>query len=43
MKDPEVEPKLTNASYDAEYLAYQMRYDSIHGRYDGTIEADGDS
>merc|ERR1719428_373386 len=43
MKDPEVELKLINASYDAEYLAYQMKYDSIHGRYDGTIEADGDS
>merc|ERR1719231_1912943 len=43
MKDPEVDLKLINASYDAEYLAYQMKYDSIHGRYDGTIEADGDS
>jgi len=43
MKDPEVELKLINASYDAEYLAYQMKYDSIHGRYDGTIEVDGDS
>jgi len=38
MKDPEVELKLINASYDAEYLAYQMKYDSIHGRYDGTVE-----
>jgi len=43
MKDPEVELKLVNASYDAEYLAYQMKYDSIHGRYDGTVEVDGDS
>merc|ERR1712217_739808 len=43
MKDPEVDLKLINASYDAEYLAYQMKYDSIHGRYDGTIEVDGDS
>merc|ERR1712127_310565 len=43
MKDPEVELKLINASYDAEYLAYQMKYDSIHGRYDGTIVPDGDS
>jgi glyceraldehyde 3-phosphate dehydrogenase len=43
MKDPEVELKLVNASYDADYLAYMMKYDSIHGRYDGTIEADGDS
>merc|ERR1712083_1090065 len=39
----EVELKLVNASYDAEYLAYQMKYDSIHGRDDGTCEADGDS
>jgi len=43
MKDPEVELKLINASYDADYLAYQMKYDSIHGRYDGTVEVDGDS
>merc|ERR1719379_2250028 len=43
IKNPETELKLVNASYDAEYLAYQMKYDSIHGKYDGTIEADGDS
>merc|ERR1719492_325551 len=43
MKDPEVELKLINASYDADYLAYQMKYDSIHGRYDGTVEMDGDA
>jgi glyceraldehyde 3-phosphate dehydrogenase len=43
MKDPEVELKLINASYDADYLAYQLKYDSIHGRYNGTIEVDGDS
>jgi len=43
MKDPEVELKLINASYDADYLAYMMRYDTIHGKYDGTIETDGDS
>jgi glyceraldehyde 3-phosphate dehydrogenase len=43
MKDPEVELKLVNASYDADYLAYMMKYDTIHGRYDGTVEVDGDS
>jgi glyceraldehyde 3-phosphate dehydrogenase len=32
-----------NASYDADYLAYMMKYDTIHGRYNGTIETDGDS
>eukprot|EP00933_Yihiella_yeosuensis_P028279 TRINITY_DN220_c0_g1_i1.p1 TRINITY_DN220_c0_g1~~TRINITY_DN220_c0_g1_i1.p1 ORF type:complete len:448 (-),score=142.66 TRINITY_DN220_c0_g1_i1:144-1487(-) len=39
MKDPEVELKLINASYDPDYLAYMMKYDTIHGRYDGTVEA----
>merc|ERR1712146_832707 len=29
--------------YDADYLAYMMKYDSIHGKYDGTVEVDGDS
>jgi len=43
MKDPEVELKLINASYDSDYLAYMMKYDSIHGKYDGTVEPDGDS
>jgi len=43
MKDPETELKLINASYDADYLAYMMKYDTIHGKYDGTIEVDGDS
>jgi len=40
-KDPEVDLKLINASYDADYMAYLMKYDTIHGTYDGTIEADG--
>ena len=35
MKDPEVELKLIDASYDAEYLAYQMKCDSIHGNFQG--------
>jgi len=43
MKDPELELKFVNPSYDAEYLAYQMKRYSIHGRYDGDTEADGDS
>ena len=76
MKDPEVELKLINASYDSDYLAYMMKYDTrlvfllgsngfevlsscpvlhlciaffsshsfrIHGKYDGTVEVDGDS
>ena len=43
MEDPETELKLINASYDADYVAYRMKYDTIHGKYDGTIVADGDS
>jgi glyceraldehyde 3-phosphate dehydrogenase len=43
MKDPEVDLKLINCSYDADYMAYMLKYDSTHGKYDGTIEADGDS
>jgi glyceraldehyde 3-phosphate dehydrogenase len=43
MKDPETELKLINASYEADYLAYMFKYDTIHGKYDGTIEVDGDA
>jgi glyceraldehyde 3-phosphate dehydrogenase len=43
MKDPEVDLKLINCSYDADYMAYMLKYDSTHGTYPGTIEADGDS
>merc|ERR1719221_2022590 len=42
MKDPNLDLKLINASYDAEYMAYMFKYDSVHGRYDGTVETDGD-
>jgi len=41
-KSPETDLKLINSGASCEYMAYQMKYDSIHGRYDGTIEADGD-
>merc|ERR1711953_43909 len=43
MADPDIELKLINASYDAEYMAYMMKYDTVHGKYDGTVETDGDS
>ena len=26
----------------AEYMAYQFKYDTIHGRWDGSLEVDGD-
>ena len=25
-------------SLDAEYMAYMLKYDSTHGRFDGTVE-----
>ena len=30
-----------NDLLDADYLAYMLRYDSVHGRFDGTVEVDG--
>lgn len=32
-----------NASYPADTLAHLIKYDSIHGQFDGTIKADGDA
>ena len=43
LKDPEVELTLTDAPYDAEYLASQIKYDSSHGRCCGTVGVDSDS
>jgi len=43
VKNPETELKLINSGASADYMAYQFKYDSIHGRYDGTVEVDGDS
>ena len=36
MKDPETELKLISACSDADYLAYRMQYDIIHGKHDGS-------
>eukprot|EP00631_Chrysoreinhardia_giraudii_P003086 CAMPEP_0197419062 /NCGR_PEP_ID=MMETSP1170-20131217/4569_1 /TAXON_ID=54406 /ORGANISM="Sarcinochrysis sp, Strain CCMP770" /LENGTH=366 /DNA_ID=CAMNT_0042946141 /DNA_START=39 /DNA_END=1139 /DNA_ORIENTATION=- len=41
-KSPEIDLKLINSGAANEYMAYQMKYDSIHGRYPGTIEAADD-
>jgi len=42
-KDPNCDLKLINTGASAEYMAYQMKYDTIHGKYPGTIDADGDN
>ena len=26
----------------AEYMAYMLKYDSVHGRFQGTVESEGD-
>merc|ERR1719198_918994 len=37
-KSDAIDLKLVNSGAANEYMAYQMKYDSIHGRYPGTIE-----
>jgi len=43
VKSPDTELKLINSGASAEYMAYQFKYDSIHGKYDGQVEIDGDN
>nr|WP_296747851.1 type I glyceraldehyde-3-phosphate dehydrogenase [Thioalkalivibrio sp.] len=38
---PELEVVAINDLLDPEYLAYMLRYDSVHGRFDGDIAVDG--
>ncbi|MET3682615.1 glyceraldehyde 3-phosphate dehydrogenase [Alkalibacillus flavidus] len=42
MKDDQLDVIAINASYPVETLAHLIRYDSVHGHYDGTVEIDGD-
>ena len=32
-----------NDLLDADYLAYMLKYDSVHGRFDGDVSVDGDN
>ncbi|MCR9142574.1 MAG: type I glyceraldehyde-3-phosphate dehydrogenase [bacterium] len=32
-----------NDLLDAEYMAYMLRYDTVHGQFDGTIDVDGNN
>jgi len=41
-KNPEVEVVAINDLLDTEYLAYLLKYDSVHGRFDGEVSVDGD-
>jgi glyceraldehyde 3-phosphate dehydrogenase len=39
--NPETDLKLINTGADPEYMAYQFKYDTVHGRWDGSVEVDG--
>jgi glyceraldehyde 3-phosphate dehydrogenase len=43
VKNPATELKLINSGADADYMAYQFKYDSVHGKFDGSVEVDGDA
>jgi glyceraldehyde 3-phosphate dehydrogenase len=38
---PELEVVAINDLLDPEYLAYMLRYDSVHGRFNGEVSVDG--
>jgi glyceraldehyde 3-phosphate dehydrogenase len=42
MSNPKVEVTAINEPFmDTDYLIYNLRYDTVHGRFKGTIEKDG--
>ena len=43
VEDPNIEFVGINDLVDADNLAYLLKYDSTHGRFNGTVEAKGDS
>merc|ERR1712117_262485 len=43
LANPEVEVKAVNDPFmDLKYMVYQLKYDSVHKRFDGTISAEGE-
>ncbi|MCL2818912.1 MAG: type I glyceraldehyde-3-phosphate dehydrogenase [Actinomycetia bacterium] len=42
-KDPDFEVVAINDLTDAKTLAHLLKYDSVHGKYDGEVVADGDA
>lgn len=43
MENPAVEVVAINDPFiDIDYMIYMMKYDTVHGRYEGTLEKDGD-
>jgi glyceraldehyde 3-phosphate dehydrogenase len=41
IEDPNSSLKAINTGADANYMAYQFKYDTIHGRWKGSLEVDG--
>ncbi len=41
LKHPEIEIVGINDLLEPAYLAYMLKYDSVHGRFDGTVEVEG--
>ncbi|MDD3771644.1 MAG: type I glyceraldehyde-3-phosphate dehydrogenase [Weeksellaceae bacterium] len=41
LEKEEVEVVAINSTSNAEYTAYRLKYDSVHGRFNGTVETDG--
>jgi glyceraldehyde 3-phosphate dehydrogenase len=39
--NPQTDLKLINTGAAPEYMAYQFKYDTVHGRWDGSVEVDG--
>jgi len=42
INDPSCDLKVINTGAAADYMAYQFKYDTIHGRWGGSLEVDGD-
>jgi glyceraldehyde 3-phosphate dehydrogenase len=40
---PDIEVVAINDLLDPEYLAYMLKYDSVHGRFNGEISVDGNN
>ncbi len=41
IKNPKIEVVAINDLLDTNYLAYLLKYDSVHGRFDGDVTVDG--
>lgn len=41
VSNPEIEVVAINDLIDANYMAYMLKYDSVHGRFNGDVKVDG--